>query len=62
MYSFLISDEDYCDKPVGTNTTGVIKIYTPCKYVDPGVLCAIHIRIPGEPGNEARLIGALVNK
>ena len=28
MYSFLMCDEDYCDKPVGANTTGVIKIYT----------------------------------
>ena len=37
LYSLLISDEDYCDKPVGANTTGTIKIYTLCKYVDPGV-------------------------
>ena len=35
VYSLLISDEDYCDKPVGANTTGVIKIYT---IMDLGVL------------------------
>ena len=43
MYSFLMCDEDYCDKPVGANTTGVIKIYT---IMDLGVLIFTCVQRP----------------
>ena len=42
LYSFLISGENYCDKPAGANMTGLIKYTHPINIWIPGFHAFLH--------------------